>query len=129
MRSLARTPSPDPAARPDDPVAPHRAALVEQALATHLEQPGLRVVGLVIEPDAPEAEAFRRLLPPELRAAGQGFVGTMPRDIAVRLLGEIAPGALDWLEDDGAGARQRLPVIFAAKRGVRTTSIEYDAPA
>jgi hypothetical protein len=126
------TPPPDPAplqGETDDPVAPHRAALVEQALATHRGQPDLRVVGLVIEPDAPEAEAFLRLVPPALRAAGQGFVGTMPRDVAVRLLGEIAPGALDWLDDDGAGARRRLPVIYAAKRGVRTTSIEYDAPA
>jgi hypothetical protein len=52
----------------------------------------------------------------------------MPRDVAVRLLAEIAPGALDWLEDDGAGTRRRLPVIYAAKRGIRTTSIEYDAP-
>jgi hypothetical protein len=113
---------------PDDPVAPHRAALVEQALATHREQPGLRIVGLVIEPDAPEADAFRQILPPEFRAAGQGFVGTIPRDVAVRLLGEMAPGALDWLEDGGTGARRRLPVIYAAKRGVRTTLIEYDAP-
>jgi hypothetical protein len=75
--------SPDPAARadePDDAVAPHRAALVEQALATHREQPELRVVGLVIEPDAPEAEAFRQILPPVHRAADQDFVGTMPRD-------------------------------------------------
>lgn len=56
----------DPAAASDDPVAPHRAALIEQALATHREQPGLRIVGLVIEPDAPEAEAIRRLLPLEL---------------------------------------------------------------
>ena len=41
----------DPADRrdeADDPVAPHRAALVEQALATHRQQPDLRVVGLVI---------------------------------------------------------------------------------
>jgi len=90
------------------------------------EQPGLRVVGLVIEPDAPEAEAFRQILPPELRVAGQGFVGTMPRDVAIRLLGEMAPGALDWLEDDGTGARGCLPVIHAAKRGVRTTAIEYE---
>jgi len=122
----------DPADRrdeADDPVAPHRAALIAQARLTHREQPGLRVVGLVIEPDAPEAEAFRRLLPPELRATSQGFVGTMPRDVAVRLLGEISPAALDWLEDDGAGPRRCLPVIYAAKQGVRTTSIEYDAPA
>ena len=118
----------DPAAAPDDPVAPHRAALIAQARLTHREQPGLRVVGLVIEPDAPEAEAFRQILPPEVRTADQGFVGTMPRDVAVRLLGEIAPGALDWLEDDGAGARRCLPVIYAAKRGVRTTSIEYEVP-
>jgi hypothetical protein len=123
--------SPDPAARadePDDPVAPHRASLIAQALTTHREVPDLRVVGLVIEPDAPEAEAFRRLLPPELQAADHGFVGTMPREVAVRLLGSIAPGALDWIEDDGAGARRRLPVIYAAKRGVRTTSIEYEVP-
>jgi hypothetical protein len=52
----------------------------------------------------------------------------MPRDVAVRQLGSTAPGALDWLEDDGTGARRRLPVIYAAKRGVRTTSIQYDAP-
>jgi hypothetical protein len=116
----------DPAPNPDDPVAPHRAALVEQAIATHLEHPGLRVVGLVIEPEAPEAEAFRRLLPPEHRGAGQGLVGTLPRDVAVRLLGEIAAGAIDWLEEDGAGARRSLPVVYAAKRGVRTTSIEYE---
>jgi hypothetical protein len=55
----------DPAGRPDDPVAPHRAALVEQALATYREQPELRVVGMVIEPDAPEVEAFRWILPSE----------------------------------------------------------------
>jgi hypothetical protein len=82
----------------------------------------------VIEPDAPEAEAFRQILLPDLRVAGQGLVGTLPRDVAVRLLGEMAPGALDWLEDEGAGARRLLPVIYAAKRGVRTTSIEYEVP-
>jgi hypothetical protein len=112
----------------DDPVAPHRAALVEQTLASHRELPDLRVVGLVIEPDAPEAEAFRRPLPPEHRAVDRGLVFTMPRDAAVRLLGAIAPGVLDWIEDDRAGPRRRLPVIHVAKRGVRTTSIEYDAP-
>ena len=116
----------DPPPSSNDPVAPHRAALIAQALGTHREQPDLRVVGLVIEPDAPEAEAFRQILPPELRAADQGFVGTIPRHIAVGLLASLAPGALDWLEDDRTGARRRLPVIYAAKRGIRTTSIEYE---
>ncbi len=118
-------PLPEPA---DDPVATHCAPLIAQALATNWEQQDLRVVGLVIDPDAPEAEAFRRLLSPELRAAGQGLVGTMPPDVAVRLLGEIAPGTLDWLEDDGAGALWRRWVIHVARRGGRTTSIEYEAP-
>jgi hypothetical protein len=52
----------------------------------------------------------------------------LPRDVAVRLLGEMAPGALDWFEDDGACPRRSLSVIYVAKRGVRTTSIEYEVP-
>ncbi len=83
---------------------------------------------MVIKPDAPEAEVLLLLQSPERRAAGQVLVGTMPPDVAVRLLGEIAPGTLDWLDDDGAGALWRLPVIYAAKRGVRTTSVEYEVP-
>jgi hypothetical protein len=89
----------------------------------------LRVPALLVSaprPDAPEAEAFRRLLPPDLWAAGQGFLGTMPRDVVLRLLASIAPGTLDLLEDEGMGAPWRLPIIYAARRGVRPTSIEYE---
>jgi len=67
-------------------------------------------------------------MPAARRASDQVLVGTMPRDVAVRLLGEIAPSALDWIEDDGAGGRRCLPVIYAANRGVRTTTIEYEVP-
>jgi len=48
------------------------------------------------------------------------------RESARNLLGDMIPGLLDWLEDEEGGPRRRLPVIHAARRGMRTTTIEYD---
>jgi hypothetical protein len=104
----------------------HRATLLAEAIDIQRQYPGIRLVGMVIEPDAPEADALRPMLPPEVRDQVQRFVGTMERAIALKILGASAPAVLDWLEDDHVGLVWKLPVVYAAKTGVRAASIPYD---
>jgi hypothetical protein len=90
-----------------------------------VSDPDARVVGMVIESDAPEAESLRQLLPLGARVPSQGFVGIVPREIALQILGAAAPAALDWLEDESNGRKRKLPVIYAARTGLRTAALEY----
>lgn len=101
------------------------AALIAEAIDITREQPQLHIAGMVIEPDAPKAETFRQFLPPGSRDPRRGFVGTVMRDIALKIIGAATPAALDWLEDNGAGARRKLPVFYAARSGARTATFDY----
>ena len=116
----------DPAGRSFEAIEQFRATLIAEAVDIFRQDPDARIVGMVIESDAPEAKTFRQLLPPDSRGPSQGFVGIVPREIALQLLGAAAPAALDWLEDDGNGRSRRLPVIYAARTGLRTAAVEYD---
>ena len=109
-----------------DAVERHRDALVSRAVAILEADPDRRVVGLVAEADAPEARILRET--PRAFVDPSGSVSViLTRESAQKLLGAATAGLLDWLEDDRAGPRRVLPVIHAARRGMRTTVIAYDA--
>jgi hypothetical protein len=105
----------------------HRAALVAEATAVSRERPELRIVGMVVEPDARESELFRKLLPSDRRQASAGFVGIVERSIALQLLGAFAPALLDWIESEGRAKERRLPVIYLARTGMRTAAFPWPA--
>jgi hypothetical protein len=75
-----------------------------------------------MQQDVPEAEALRQFLPPEAGNPRQGVVGTMAREVALRILGASAPVALDWLEDNVDGGRRVLPVVDAANEPARSAT-------
>jgi hypothetical protein len=110
----------------DDAVERHMDELVSKAIEIRRERPGLRIVGLVAEADAPEAQALRETLPEASRDPKSSVAVVVTRESARNLLGDMIPGLLDWLEDKEGGPRRKLPVIHAARRGMRTTTIEYD---
>jgi hypothetical protein len=100
--------------------------LVTKAIEIRRNRPDVRIVGLVAEADAPEAPALRATLPEESRDPNASVAVVVTRESARDLLGDVIPGLLDWLPDDDGGARQKLPVIHAARQGMRTELIEYD---
>jgi len=53
-------------------------------------------------------------------------VGIISREIALQVLGAAAPASLDWLEDEGNEGQRSLPVIYAARTGLRIASIAYE---
>jgi hypothetical protein len=83
------TPPPDPA--PDDAdrskarINECRAALLAEANDVLRERPDLRLVGCVIEPDAPEGLLIHQLLPANRTPPSGGFVGVVERALAVRM--------------------------------------------
>jgi hypothetical protein len=89
------------------------------------ERPDLRLVGFVIEPDAPEGVLIRDLLPATRSATG--FVGVVKRAVAVRILGVVAPALLDWLEAEDGVAVRELPVVYLARTGMRTAALRWTA--
>lgn len=113
---------------PTDVVEQHRAGLVARATAIARSRPHLRLVALVVEADAPEAPGLRAIRSEVLHGIDGSVATIVTRRSAQDLLGAATPGLLDWLDDEGDGPRRRLPVIHAARRGMRTTAIEYDAP-
>ena len=50
---------------------------------------------------------------------GRGFVGLVPREFAVTILGANAQATLDWLEPMNEGGQRRLPLVVATKDGFR----------
>ncbi len=106
----------------------HVPELVARAIATARERPDLRVVALVAEADAPEAPSLRALPSEVLRGADGSVALIMTRDSAKDLLVAANPWLLEFLEDEGYGPRRGLPLIHAARRGMRTSVIEYDMP-
>lgn len=118
---------PEPKA-PNDAVERHKTALIARAIEIARMRPDLRMVALVAEADAPEAPSFRAVPSEVLLGADGSVAAILTRESALNLLGAATPGLLDWIGDEGHGPRRRLPVIHAARRGMRTESIEYDVP-
>ena len=106
-----------------DRIERDRAALLAEAAVVLRERPDLRIVGMVIEPEAPEAEMFRRQFSEEHHRASLGFVGIVERHLTVELLGRVAPDLLDWLDDDEPFAPRQLPVVYFARTGMRTAAL------
>jgi hypothetical protein len=123
------TPPPDPA--PDDAdrskarINECRAALLTEANDVLRDRPNLRLVGFVIEPDAPEGLLVRQLLPSNRTPPAVGFVGVVERALAVRILGVVAPALLDWLEAEQGVALRSLPVVYLARTGMRTATLRW----
>ena len=111
----------------DDGVERHEHGLIAKAKDLARDRPGERFVVIVAETDAPEVKLLRANPPSGLfHAPGGSIAAFLTRDEAKKYLGKITPQLLDWLEDEGDGTCRKLPVIHAAKRGMRTTAIEYD---
>lgn len=106
-----------------DLIDQHRATLASEAARIAKEHPGARMVGLILEGDAPEAVEFLRAL--ELPNDIAGFVGVVPRKMALDILGQSAPAGLDFVANDTIGPMRKLPILFAAKTGVRLGLVEY----
>lgn len=102
-----------------------RAALLAEADEALRARPGVRVVGFVIEPDAPEGILVRQLLPPRGRQTTGGFAGVVERAIAIRILGVVAPALLDWIDVDEDGPDRGLPVVYLARAGMRTAVLKW----
>src|SRR5262245_34926930 len=65
-----------------DLIDQHRSTLATEAARIAKEHPRARIVGVIVEADAPEAAAFLRLLAPDAQPVN-GFVGVVPRHLAV----------------------------------------------
>ncbi len=76
----------------------HGESLAADAREMRSANPELRVVGLILAPDASEARgimaAIQQATGQDL--AGRGFVGLVPREFAVTILRSNAPATLDW---------------------------------
>jgi hypothetical protein len=111
-----------------DAVDLHEADLIKRAIVLAREQPGLRFVAFVAEAGTPEAAMLGAAQKDVLRGADGSVAAFVTRESAKKMLGEVTPQLLEWLEDEGEGQLRRLPVIHAASGGMRCGSIEYPAP-
>ena len=107
-----------------DPVYLHRDYLIEcvkEAIKLHPEK---KLVGYVLEKDAPEIMSILQS-PAEINRAEDGSIAlVLTRESAKRLLAAFSPQVLEWLENNEPGV---LPVIQSAKRGMRAGVLRYDA--
>lgn len=100
----------------------HRLALAADARELLQANPGLQVVGLILDADASEATAMRATLEQATgqNFQGRGFLGVAPRDFVLHMLRANAPATLDWLPaSTSAGDVQQLPLVAITKHGVR----------
>jgi hypothetical protein len=111
-----------------DAVDLHEAELMKRAIVLAREQPDLRFVAFVAEAGTPEAAMLGVAQKDVLRGADGSVAAFVTRESAKKMLGEITPQLLEWLEDEGDGKRRRLPVIHAGPKGMRAGSILYDLP-
>ncbi len=106
----------------------HKNALAKEAREMLAENPEAHPVGLIMTPDASEAQAFAKALKAgtgqDLR--GRGFVGLVPREMALSILRSNAPASLDWLEPKTVGSTRRLPLVCATGKGFRLGSVEFE---
>jgi hypothetical protein len=118
-------PAPDDADRSKARINECRAALLAEANDVFREHPNLRLVGFVVEPDAPEGLLIRQILPANRTPPSGGFVDVVERALAVRILGVVAPALLDWLEAEQGVALRSLPVVYLARTGMRTATLRW----
>ncbi len=114
---------------PSETLERHKPGLIAQVVELARTQPDQRFVALVAEADAPEAPSLRAAPAGVSRAPDGTVAALVTRESALNMLGAMTPGLLDWLDDEGPGPLRRLPVIHAARRRMRTTSFEYEAPS
>jgi hypothetical protein len=104
----------------------HRNELIDKAERCGREYADVRLVGLILEREAPEAPTFLAKLPAS-EAGLPSFSVLVARDYALSLLEAVAPEALDWLpSDEPEGSLKRLPVIFTNRRGLCCVQLEYE---
>ena len=95
------------------------------------ENPETEIVGLFLDGEAGEAEAFRLAIE---RATGQslegkGFLGVAPRYFVASILRRDAPASLEWLPasttrtDDGE-VQHWLPLAAMTRNGIRFGAVE-----
>jgi len=113
----------------------HRSALVADARAMMRENPEIQVVGLILDGEANEAEAFRTALEEATGhdLNGKGFLGVAPRHFVVDMLRQDSPASLEWIPSnttrDGHGeVRHWLPLVAMTKEGVRFSAVRMAQP-
>lgn len=123
-------PNSDPGADALQLLQEHGPSLAEEAGDLCHQHPELQPVGLVLSPDAPEVEPIRRMLEQLTRQdlTGKGFIGLVPRSVAVAILRVTAPSALEWLPSKTEGPERTLPLLALMRDGCRVGGIDYRVP-
>jgi len=112
-----------------DRIVRHRQTLADEAARVAKEHPGARIVGLIFEKDAPEAAEFRRALGMADGGSQLDFVGVVPRQIVLGIVGLDGSEEFDAMRDDTNGDLRRLPILFVATTGFRWGRAEYRVDA
>ncbi len=109
-----------------------KGVLVQEARSVLAEHPEADPVGVLLQAGSPLAQAFFGAIE---KATGQkilakGFLGVMPRHVAVQILEGHDPKLLERLEGEpgGEGSTRRLPMIAVTKNGARMHVVKYEAP-
>jgi len=106
--------------------------LVKEARNILTEHPGADPVGLLFQAEAPLARGLAAAMEKATgeNFHGRGFVGVMPRQLAVQILQSEKPELLEALGKvpGGEGLRRKLPMIAVTKDGARMLVVEYEAP-
>jgi len=104
----------------------HEAGLIAKVREARRDHPDARPVALVAEADTSEARSIRGK--PDVLVGPDGSAATLiTRESAKKLLVQVTPRLLDWLEDEGNETIRNLPVIHIARQGLRTGTIGWDA--
>lgn len=106
----------------------HGPQLARQAVELRGMDPEARPVGLILTAGTREAAQLRAALGDALGHAGdgKGLATLVPRHVALTILRQAAPRALDWLAADEAEDGQRtLPLLVATPEGFRLGRVAY----
>lgn len=115
-----------------DLIDQHRAALAEEAARIAAEEPVVAaagLAGLIVTAEAPEAEQLLKAIGLPAEAAQSGFLGIVPRELAVAILRDVAEPAVDELarlEAKVAAGMRPLAIVLLAKDGLRLGLASYD---
>ncbi|MBL8842564.1 MAG: hypothetical protein JNL90_13675 [Planctomycetes bacterium] len=110
----------------------HRAALAVEAARIAAEAPDVAaagLAGLIVTPEAPEAETLLQAIGLPAEAAQSGFLGIVPRELAAAILRDVAAEAVDELarlEAKVAEGQRPLAIVLLAKDGLRLGLASYD---
>jgi hypothetical protein len=127
LRPLTSTPEPRGAQDAIQLLQLHGPSLAEEAGDLCQQHPEIQPVGLVLAPDAPAAFEIGRLLEQitKVDLHGKGFIGLVPRSVAVSILRVTAPAALEWLPPQSDGSERTLPLVALMRDGCRVGGIDY----